>query len=82
MITHIAAAFGRNSSGEGIEPLSKAAVAGLQEDDNYVQASKILEEVCNSITNRLSEMEQEFVLLHLCSLLYSINSARIKGVKV
>ena len=78
MITHIAAAFGRNRSGESVNPLVEAAVRELREHPCHSQAAEMLEALQGVITNELNEIEREFVLLHLCNLLYSINKKRGK----
>ena len=78
MITHIASAFGRNRSGEMIDAVAAAASGGLREDPGYDKAVEILSELRRNIKNDLSEIEQEYVLLHLCTLLYSIDKNRRK----
>lgn len=72
MITHIAAAFQRNTTGEAISPLVPEVVEGLRSDESYVKACEILDVICSTIKNPLSEAERDFVLLHLCSLVYTV----------
>ncbi|MFZ2539480.1 MAG: hypothetical protein WAX04_11335 [Oscillospiraceae bacterium] len=73
MVTHFAAAFKRNRTGETVEPLAQVAVEGLQEDLSYQKACTIFTAISDKIENTFSKEEQQFALLHLCTLLSEIN---------
>ena len=73
-VAHLCAAFGRNATGEAVEPLMEEAFAEVQELDTYPLAVEMLESIKGVIHNTLSQTEQEYVLLHLNNLI-----AKIRG---
>ncbi|MEM1483594.1 hypothetical protein V6615_01825 [Oscillospiraceae bacterium PP1C4] len=74
MVTHFAAAFKRNRTGETVEPLAEVAVESLQEDPSYDKACTIFAAISDKIENIFSKDEQLFALLHLCTLINEINA--------
>lgn len=73
MITHLAAAFKRNGIGEEIAPVSAAALEGLRAELDYPRSVEMKDAICGAISNTLSATEQDYLLLHLCTLLYGYN---------
>ena len=73
MITHIAAAFRRNRTGEAIEPLADA-FEEVKESAHFPMATAIMDEIARQVINEVSDTEREFFLLHICSLLANENN--------
>ncbi len=73
MITHMAAAFRRNRTGELIEPLADA-FEEVKESPHFPMATAIMDEIARQVSNEVSDNEREFFLLHICSLLVNENN--------
>lgn len=69
MITHIAAAFKRNQSGEEISPLRDSVFEDVKDSPQFALASELVEEIESQITNTISEKERKFFFLHICTVL-------------
>ena len=72
MITHISAAFKRNVTNETIEPLAKFIIDDMLQDEKYEQALGIYKKIVPAIENKFNEIEEQFTLLHLCTVLNEI----------
>lgn len=72
MITHFAAAFKRTKTGETIPPISQVALDELKKDSFYSKCLEILKSIQAVSKNQFNSLEQDFALLHICTLLYSI----------
>ena len=68
-VAHLCAAFGRNATGEPVEPLMEEAFAEVKALDTYPLAVEMLESIKGVIHNTLNQTEQEYVLLHLNNLI-------------
>ena len=68
-VAHLCAAFGRNATGEAVEPLMEEAFAEVKALDTYPLAVEMLESIKGVIHNTLNQTEQAYVLLHLNNLL-------------
>lgn len=73
MITHIAAAFKRLETKEKINPIDESVLEALQEEEVYPKAVEILKALKEEIKSKLSEDEDAFVLVHICTLLSQLN---------
>ena len=69
MITHIAAAFSRNKTGEEISPLGIDSWAEIEGLPQFKLADEIIYKIESEITNEISENERKFFFLHICTLL-------------
>lgn len=72
-VAHLCAAFGRNATQEKVEPLLKEAFAEVKELESYPRSLEMLENIKAVIHNSLSQDEQEYVLLHLNTLIAKLN---------
>ena len=72
-MAHLCAAFGRNATQEKVEPLLPEAFAEVKELESYPQSLDMLENIKSVIHNSLSQDEQEYVLLHLNTLIAKLN---------
>lgn len=72
-VAHLCAAFGRNNTHEAVEPLLEEAFAEVKELESYPQSVEMLESIMAVIENSLNETEQEYVLLHLNTLIAKLN---------
>ena len=68
-VAHLCAAFGRNATGEPVEPLMEEAFAEVKALDTYPMAVEMLENIKGVIHNTLNQTEQAYVLLHLNNLI-------------
>lgn len=69
MITHIGAAINRIKSGEKIEPLDREVLRQAADELSYPTALKILAQVKQEMVCKLPDIEQEFLLVHICNTL-------------
>lgn len=69
MITHIGAAINRLKSGEEIEPLGREVLKQAEEEPSYPTALAILDQVKQKMVCKLPDIEQEFLLVHICNTL-------------
>ncbi len=69
MITHLASAFKRIETGETVNPLDPDLVAQMKEEPVYPLTQKIVDTVLANINNTLSADEQDFMLVHVGTLL-------------
>ncbi len=69
MITHFSAVFRRNTSDETLEPLAQEAVFDLKSDTFFERSYEILQSIVAKIQNEINPVEEDFVLLHICTLL-------------
>ncbi len=69
MITHLASAFKRIETGEAVNPLDSALVEQIKMEPVYPLAQKIVDTVLSRIQNELSRDEQDFMLVHVGTLL-------------
>lgn len=69
LMTHIAAAFGRNKSNESIDRLTPAVLEEIKSDDHYPASVALVNAVVDNIVNKVTEVEKEFILLHFCTLI-------------
>ena len=72
-VAHLCAAFGRNATQEKVEPLLPESFAEVKELESYPQSLDMLENIKSVIHNSLSQDEQEYVLLHLNTLIAKLN---------
>jgi len=72
MITHMAAAFRRQRTGESVAPLSDKIVSGIEKSPHFSKAKIILDEITMHIKSSVCEKEGEYFLLHICSFLRSV----------
>ena len=72
-IAHVCAAFGRNRTHEEVEPLLPEAFAEVKELESFPLAEKMLRDLLSVSTNPLSDVEQEYVLLHLNNLIDALD---------
>ena len=72
LVTHVAAALKRSADGEIVTPLEPDVLAQVKEIENYDKAVEIQQEILNSMTNKLSADEQDFVLVHVGTILESV----------
>ena len=69
MMTHIAAAFHRNRTGEEISPLDIDLWSEVEGSPQFELASSLVERMETEITNEISGNERKFFFLHICTLL-------------
>lgn len=69
MITHIAAAFKRNRTGEKVEPLDREVYKEAVQSEEYMTANEIMDKIVSAISGEVSETEREFFIVHICMLL-------------
>ena len=72
-VAHLCAAFGRNATQEKVEPLLPESFAEVKELESYPLSLDMLENIKSVIHNSLSQDEQEYVLLHLNTLIAKLN---------
>lgn len=72
LVTHVAAALKRSADGEVVTPLDPNVLEQVKEIKRYEEAVAIQQEVLNSMTNKLSADEQDFVLVHIGTILESV----------
>lgn len=72
-VAHLCAAFGRNATQEKVEPLLPESFAEVKELESYPQSLDMLENIKSVIHNSLNQDEQEYVLLHLNTLIAKLN---------
>ena len=73
MITHMAAAFKRNTTGEEISPLDESVFEDVEDSDMYALANEIVTKIESGIENRITGEERKFFLLHICTLLDKVS---------
>ncbi|TCL60121.1 hypothetical protein EDD76_103314 [Kineothrix alysoides] len=69
MITHIASAFIRNKTKEKIESLDREIIKDMQNDPMFDEACRIFCMIKSRIQNHFNEIEREFALVHICTVL-------------
>ena len=69
LVTHVAAALKRARDGEEIDPLPPEIVDDIKGSAVYPDAQRISRELLDSMTNKLSAIEEDFVLVHVGGLL-------------
>lgn len=72
-VAHLCAAFGRNATQEKVEPLLPESFAEVKELESYPLSLDMLENIKSVIHNSLNQDEQEYVLLHLNTLIAKLN---------
>ena len=68
-IAHLCAAFGRNATGEKIEPLPPEVKAEPEGLDSYPQSLQMLQDVMAATRNHFNQTEQDYALLHINNLI-------------
>ena len=71
LITHIAAALKRAREGEKVEPLEADILAQVSEIQEYETALSIRKTILEEMANELSPDEQDFLLVHIGTILQS-----------
>ncbi len=69
MITHLASAFKRIETGEAVNPLDPGLVEQMKEEPVFPLTQRIVDAVLSRIRNPLSADEQDFLLVHVGTLL-------------
>lgn len=69
LVTHVAAMFKRNKTGEDVGALDESVIKELVENEFYKESTEVLETIILKIENEVSELEKNYLLLHLCTLL-------------
>ena len=69
LVTHIAASFKRLREGEKIVPIAREVLADVKSNEFYPKSLEIEKKIANSITNKISVDEEEFILVHIAGLL-------------
>lgn len=72
MITHLAAAFKRNTTGESINPLAETTITEIKQDPQFPKSEIIFKNIASNIKNKFNQTEEEFAKLHICTLLNNI----------
>lgn len=72
LVTHVAAALKRSADGEIVTPLDAEVLEQVKEIEKYEEAVTIQKEILDSMTNKLSADEQDFVLVHIGTILESV----------
>ena len=68
-IAHLCAAYGRLSSGEGVDEVPEEVLAELEALDTYEESREILDKVMKVTKNPLNETEKGYALLHINNLI-------------
>lgn len=76
-IAHLCAAYGRNVTGEEVEPLPEAVAAELQSLASYPLSLEILRKVMEVTENKLNKTEQDYALLHINNLISTLHEEGI-----
>ncbi len=69
LFTHLQAAFQRIKTGEKINPLDPGMLEQIKELPYYEKAQEIKTRILTVMQNQLSAEEQDFLQLHVCTLL-------------
>ena len=72
LITHVAAMFTRNKTGENIGALDEVIIKELRSHERFEETSKLVDKVVDEIDNHVSELERYYLLLHFCTLINTI----------
>lgn len=73
-IAHLCAAFFRMRTGEPVEPLMEEVFAEVKEMETYPRSVEMLKNIEEVLGNPLVPEEQEYVLLHVNSLLEKLQA--------
>ncbi len=71
-IAHLCAAFGRNTTGEAVEPLPDEVFAEVEELESYPLSRKMLADLMAVSHNPLNEAEQRYALMHINNLIANL----------
>jgi transcriptional regulatory protein LevR len=69
MITHLGAAIKRLKTGETVEPLDPEVLIQAKEEPAYQTAVKILTQLKKVMVHVLPQVEEDFMLVHICNTL-------------
>lgn len=72
LVTHVAAALKRSADGEIVTPFDAEVLGQVKEIEKYEEAVTIQKEILDSMTHKLSADEQDFVLVHIGTILESV----------
>ena len=77
-IAHLCAAYGRNMTGEEVEPLPEVVSDELKGLDSYPLSLQILDRVMAVTHNELNKTEQDYALLHINNLISNLHQEGIE----
>ena len=77
-IAHLCAAYGRNMTGEEVEPLPEVVSDELKGLDSYPLSLQILDRVMAVTHNKLNKTEQDYALLHINNLISNLHQEGIE----
>lgn len=74
LITHVAMALKRTTTGEQVNPISESALKEVRESSVADEAIRVQTMLLNAMENNLSEDEKNYVLVHVGSLLMALQT--------